>query len=49
MANRKSKNVRLDRSSETQRRNRTRMLQIVVVIFSILLILSMVLSLTSSF
>ena len=48
MANKKSKNKPL-RSSENQEKKRTRMLQIFIAVFSILLILSMVLSLTISF
>lgn len=46
MANKKSKNVKPVRSQDNQQKKRVRMLQIIVVVFSILLILSMVLSLT---
>jgi hypothetical protein len=46
MANKKSKNVKPVRSNENQAKRRVRMLQIFFVVFSILLILSMVLSLT---
>jgi hypothetical protein len=46
MANKKSKNAKPVRSQDNQQKKRIRMLQIIVVVFSILLILSMVLSLT---
>jgi hypothetical protein len=46
MANKKSKNIKPVKSSENQKKNRNRMLQIFIIVFSILLILSMVLSLT---
>ena len=46
MANKKSKNIKQAKPSENQEKKRTRMLQIFIVVFSILLILSMVLSLT---
>ena len=46
MANKKSKNVKPMKASENQAKTRVRMLQIIFVVFSILLILSMVLSLT---
>ena len=46
MANKKSKNPRPIKSSENQEKKPNRMLQIFVVVFSILLILSMILSLT---
>jgi hypothetical protein len=49
MANKKSKTNRPDRSTEIQEKKRTRMLQIIVAVFSILLILSMILSLTTTF
>lgn len=46
MANKKSKNIKPVKSSENQEKKRNRMLQIFIIVFSILLILSMVLSLT---
>jgi hypothetical protein len=46
MANKKSKNVKPIKSSENQKKARTRMLQIIFAVFSIILILSMVLALT---
>lgn len=49
MANKKSKSTRIEKSSENPERRRTRMFQVFLAIFSILLILSMVLSLTASF
>jgi len=49
MANKKSKNNKPVRSSDYEAKKRARMLQIVIAVFSILLILSMLLSLTTSF
>jgi hypothetical protein len=49
MANRKSKNIKQDKSSEIQAKRRMRMLQIFIAVFSILLILSLLLSSMSSF
>jgi len=46
MANKKSKNTKMAKTSENQDKRRIRMGQIFFVVFSILLILSMVLSLT---
>ena len=46
MANKKTKNIKPAKLSENQDKKRTRMLRIFIVVFSILLILSMVLSLT---
>jgi hypothetical protein len=46
MANKKSKNVKPEKSYENQKKTRARILQIFIIVFSILLILSMVLSLT---
>jgi len=49
MANKRSKNNKPIRSNENQEKKRIRMLQIFFAVFSILLILSMILSLTTSF
>jgi hypothetical protein len=46
MANKKSKNPKPVKSGENQEKKPNRMLQIFVIVFSILLILSMILSLT---
>jgi len=46
MANKKSKNVKPVKSGANQEKKPNRMLQIFLIVFSILLILSMVLSLT---
>ena len=46
MANKKSKNIKPVKSSEKQEKKRNRMLPIFIIVFSILLILSMVLSFT---
>jgi len=46
MANKKSKNIRQSKTSEDQAQRGTRLLRIFLVVFSILLILSMILSLT---
>lgn len=47
MANKKSKNKPIKSNENRDAARRTRMLQIIIVIFSIILILSMVLSLTT--
>ena len=49
MANKKSKNTRPEKTSENQEKSRTRMFRIFLVIFSTLLILSLILSLTATF
>lgn len=49
MANKKSNSTKQDLSSKNQEKRRMRMMQIIIAVFSILLILSMVLSLTTSF
>ena len=49
MASKKSKNLKPAKSYDREARRRTRILQIVVIVFSILLILSMVLQLTTNF
>lgn len=46
MANKKPKNQKPTKSSESQSKRRIKTMQIIIVIFSILLVLSMVLSLT---
>jgi hypothetical protein len=46
MANKKSRNIKPVKSGENQEKKPNRMLQIFIIVFSILLILSMVLSLT---
>ncbi len=46
MANKKSKNTKPPKASEIQEKKRNRVLRIFLVVFSILLILSMLLSLT---
>ncbi|HEX6034870.1 MAG TPA: hypothetical protein VFY83_10565 [Anaerolineales bacterium] len=46
MANKKSRNIKLSKPGENQEKKRTRLLRIFIIVFSILLILSMVLSLT---
>ena len=46
MANKKSRNIKPTKPSDNQEKKRTRMLQVFFIIFSVLLILSMVLSLT---
>ena len=46
MANKKSRTLKPIKTGEIQQKKRTRMLQVFFLIFSILLILSMVLSLT---
>jgi hypothetical protein len=46
MANKKSKNIKQSKVSENQAQRRNRLLQIFLIVFSILLILSMLLSLT---
>jgi hypothetical protein len=46
MANKKSKNPKPIKPGENQEKKPNRMLQIFVIVFSILLILSMILSLT---
>jgi hypothetical protein len=47
MANKKSKSKQVKPNENREAAKRTRMLQIVIIVFSILLILSMLLSLTS--
>ena len=49
MPNKKPNSTKQDLSSKNQEKKRLRMMQIVFAVFSILLILSMVLSLTTSF
>ena len=49
MANKKPNSTKQDLSNKYQEKRRIRMMQIVLVVFSILLILSLVLSLTTSF
>ena len=49
MASKKSKNLKPTKSVDREAKRRTRILQIVVIVFSILLILSLVLQLTTSF
>jgi predicted nucleic acid-binding Zn ribbon protein len=49
MANKKSNSTKQEVSNKNQEKRRLRMMQIVFAVFSILLILSMVLSLTASF
>jgi len=46
MANKKSKNLKPVKAGENQEKKPNRMLQIFVIVFSVLLILSMILSLT---
>lgn len=47
MATKKTQNTRQELASKNQEKRRIRMMQVLFVVFSILLILSMVLSLTS--
>jgi hypothetical protein len=47
MANKKSKNKRLEKKNDSQDKKRVRTLQIVFVAFSAILILSMILSMAS--
>jgi hypothetical protein len=49
MANKKPNSTKQDLSNRNQEKRRIRMMQIVLAVFSILLILSLVLSLTTSF
>jgi predicted nucleic acid-binding Zn ribbon protein len=49
MPNKKTNSTKQEISSKNQEKRRLRMMQIVFAVFSILLILSMVLSLTTSF
>jgi len=46
MANKKSRNLKPAKPGEIQEKKRTRLLRIFIIVFSILLILSLVLSLT---